>query len=169
MRYRVGFTLLELMVVVAIIGFLAAVALPAFQRYIKRSHTTEVRHLLRKMYDGEVAYYDTDIVDVWGTHLPAQFVSAGPTPSSVPTGIKVSADWNSPGWTALKVSSDTPVLYRYTTVASGIRINSAFTARAEGDLDGDSTTSLFERIGKIDPVRGDVDGGAGLYYSNELE
>lgn|SRR5579871_733112 len=71
-----GFTLVELMIVVAIIGVLAAVAIPAFARYLRRSKTIEATMNLRKIYDGTVSYWETQHADANGNIIPVQF----PTP-----------------------------------------------------------------------------------------
>ena len=52
-----GFTLIELMIVVAIIGILAAIALPAYQDYTKRSHVSEGINLSGAAKLGVSEYY----------------------------------------------------------------------------------------------------------------
>lgn len=55
-----GFTLIELMIVVAIVGILAAVALPAYQDYISRSKITEPVGLLDGLKTDVNGYYNAN-------------------------------------------------------------------------------------------------------------
>ncbi len=56
-KVQAGFTLIELMIVVAIIGILAAIALPAYQDYTKRSHVSEGLSLAGAAKMGVSEYY----------------------------------------------------------------------------------------------------------------
>jgi type IV pilus assembly protein PilA len=54
---RKGFTLIELMIVVAIIGILAAIAIPNFIKFQARSKQSEVKANLKAVFTAEKAYY----------------------------------------------------------------------------------------------------------------
>lgn len=52
-----GFTLTELLVVIVIIGLLAALAIPKFMNVITKAKTTEAKLMLKQVYDLETSFY----------------------------------------------------------------------------------------------------------------
>jgi type IV pilus assembly protein PilA len=57
LRSKKGFTLIELMIVVAIIGILAAIAIPNFLKFQAKSKQSEAKANLGAIFTGEVAYF----------------------------------------------------------------------------------------------------------------
>ena len=57
MRKNEGFTLIELMIVIAIIGILAAIAIPQFSAYRQRSYNAAAEADLRNATTAQEAYY----------------------------------------------------------------------------------------------------------------
>src|SRR5262249_14322784 len=168
-RSREGFTLVELMIVVAIVGVLAVLAVYGVRKYIANSKTAEARNALGQISKDAATAYEKESMTInsviaqgsASATLRQLCSSSTPVPSTgvAPRGSKYQAwpgDWNADsatpgkGFACLKYSMDQPQYYAYTyaTVGSAAQGDS-FNATALGDLNGDSNPSTFSVVGSI--------------------
>lgn len=167
------------MIVVVILGVLAAVAVPAFTRYLRRSKTSEASDKLSLIYRGSVSYLINSNINVdrgvGGEGIALMFPSStGPTPAAsccTEPGemcLTTTADWEDPTWVGLDFSIADPHRFQYTYQSGGQGPGAIFTARANADLDCDGEFSTFERTGIISPSL-DVQSARGIYRESPLE
>ena len=159
-----GFTLIELMIVVSILGMLSVVAVPSFVRYMRVAKTAETSLMLSKITRGSIAYYSKSWHNEDGTPQKCQFPgmgigSAAPSASGTfccsdgePDGKCEPNEtaWNEPVWRALlfKIADKHYYTYEYISGALGPYQgnNASAVIIARGDLDCDGTTSKFMQM-----------------------
>jgi prepilin-type N-terminal cleavage/methylation domain-containing protein len=139
-----GFTLIELMIVVAIIGILAAVAIPAFMDYMKRSKKTEASLQLNKLGKNAKRIYAETAAYPTGTaaQLPTKPGAGGCCGgtggtnkcAAVPTSFAADSVWKQ-----LDFQIDEPSLFYYNYTGT----TTTFTGKATGDLDCDGIEITF--------------------------
>ena len=159
-----GFTLIELMIVVAIVGVLAVLAVYGVQKYIANAKTAEAKNAVGEMSRDALSKYEGETMN--GSTLAGGSTTgvvrdlcpsaSAKVPSFVPKATKyqsTNADWNVDdsavprrGFACLHFEMSQPQYYSYNYTAVSL---TSFTAAAEGDLDGDGITSLFHQDGAI--------------------
>lgn len=154
-----GFTLIELMIVVAIIGILAAVAIPAYIKHMRKAKTVEATDALDKINKGAKSYFQAEHYAQDGSKvLPKQFpASKALTPtatccSSDTQKCPASAnDWNDNTWQSLSFQMSADHYYQYQFDNTGGEGKAAtYTATAQGDLDCDGVVSTYKFFGSVD-------------------
>ena len=177
LKYSKGFSLVELMIVVAIIGILAAVAVPAFMRYMRKARTSEAPENIKKMFDGAKVYFEKGKQsDRGGTDVPHRFPSSTeltPTDTccSGTNSVKcANTSWDHATWKALGFEIGDRHYFQYKFLANTSEgVDAKFTAGAYADLDCDMVLSTFERTGAINSSNFTVVGSAELFIDNEIE
>ena len=167
-----GFTLVELMIVVAIIGILAALAIVGVKKYMTSAKSAEARNSLGTMSGLASQVWSGEKMagailgnegTVGSTHtLCASALAKVPATKASIKGLKYQSSTDPTkdfhvgdtvtGWKCLGFALDSPQYYMYgytATVDAAQPNNNKFSTTAEGDLNGDDTLSLFERDGIV--------------------
>lgn len=165
LRRQDGFTLVELMVVVAIIGLLSAVAIPNFQKYQARSKTAEAKLQLAAIYTAQASFFaDYNIY-----HTCLNYMGYNPAEEAnsryYHTGFAVAANINGAAYTsAINAGINTTDCGITNAAANG---NSFFNAgKSIGSLLADSSHNTTTSIGsQADPANMTyVAGAAGVIH-----
>lgn len=134
LRSRKGFTLVELMIVVAIIGILAAIAIPNFLNFRLKAKSSEAKSNLGAIRSTEVAYYAE-----WSMWVGNQTYT--PTGDRTGNGNKVIWDDTS-RFSILGFAPEGKVFFDYNLEGTDWPTG-GFTGNAQGDLDGNSALSTY--------------------------
>ena len=126
MKRRKGFTLIEMMIVVAIIALLATIAIPNYVSFQLRAKTSEAKASLGAIRTCEEAYKAEN-----DTYLDCVL-----NPTVMPSGGKGAWLSTPAGWDDLGFEPKGDVYYQYQVTGSTAAV---FTAQAQSDLDGAGT------------------------------
>jgi prepilin-type N-terminal cleavage/methylation domain-containing protein len=141
---RAGFTLVEVMIVVALIGVLASVAIPGFITYQARTRRSEAYANLNAVAQAQAAFYAVrGIYHGTGLSWPDPVPYGGLGAGKMSWDAASEAAYSELGW-----APEGEVYYSYETntpevPGSGCTCNTCFTATAFGDVDANGQVSAL--------------------------
>jgi type IV pilus assembly protein PilA len=135
-RSRKGFTLVELMIVVAIIGILAAIAIPNFLNFRMKAKTSEAKSNLGAIRSTEVAYY---------AEYSGYVVNQPYTPDhTTAAALDAKQPWDTTTrFSIIGFAPEGAVYFDYQLEALAGDTASMFTAAARGDLDKNNDWAIY--------------------------
>lgn len=137
-RRQRGFTIIELVVVMAVIGVLMSLGIPEFLHAFKRARSVEAIQTVTSIERSLKEYFNRN-----GEYPPT---SGASNPTGAPSG-KLLFENDRPGWKDLDFKSDAAHWYRYsfTTTRGENGRYTRLTLVATGDTDGDGNVLVIQR------------------------
>lgn len=130
-RGGAGFSLIELMIVVAIIGILASIAIPNYRHFQMKSKSSEGKVNLAGLRTAEISYFSE-----FGSYL-----AAASNPATVPGRSRVAFSLSNAGFNTLGWAPEGRVFFAYGVAVSAD--GTGFTADAGADIDGDGINQYW--------------------------
>jgi prepilin-type N-terminal cleavage/methylation domain-containing protein len=148
-----GFTLIEIMIAVAILGVLASIALPVFLRYVYRSQQAERDMLVGNIEQAVMSYFGEHgrfpgIMGPASSGISAPWNPQGYVPPAIPSPAKKTWSSNLGGWADI-IDVGGQVRYHYAVWGMHNAGLAWFNVYAHGDLDSDGQTDIRMRTWQI--------------------